>query len=212
MFLVTRPTHDITTHYLSAWSEEVLRLAQSKGKQIVDLHHDKATGAKVQSYLKKTPVKMIMFNGHGSPASVLGHKDDPLITTPRNEILLRQKIVYCRSCESAKKLGPDSIISGASAFVGYNDVFIFLYDEQLNHRPLNDVTAERFLKPGNVLVQSLLKGNTVKEAVKRSQECFNKSIMELLASNVPTEERELVRYLLWDKDHEICHGDLKAQY
>ena len=35
--LITRPEHDVTTHYLSKWSEKIIKEAKNKGKSAIDL-------------------------------------------------------------------------------------------------------------------------------------------------------------------------------
>jgi len=212
MFLITRPSHDVTTHYISAWSKEIIDFATTKNKKVIDLSNEKAVKSTVLSFFKKMPIKLVMFNGHGDESTIMGHNNQPIISSPENVGLLKSKIVYCRSCRSAQKLGPDSIISGATAFIGYDDDFIFLYDDQHASRPLNDTIAGKFLKPTNTLLFSLLKGNSVDVSYKRSQEEYNKHIEELLASDSTAEDMSSLRFLLWDKQHQIYHGDGQATY
>lgn len=212
MFLLTRPRHDDILHYLSTWSTEVRDLALKKGKTVVDLSDKKANKERVTGTLQKTPIRLVMFNGHGDDNVITGHRDEELIKSPGNEKLLRNKIVYCRSCNSAKKLGPDSVISGADAFIGYDSEFVFVYDIRSITEPLKDKTAALFLIPTNTLVSSLIKGNTVKFSYEKSQEVFKQNINKLLSSTTSDEERELIRYLYWDYSHQIYHGEDKAKY
>jgi len=37
ILLITRPDHDVTTRYLSAWSKEIIELADKKNIQVMDL-------------------------------------------------------------------------------------------------------------------------------------------------------------------------------
>jgi len=212
MFLITRPSHDITTHYLYFWSDEIIDTAKKKNKRVVDLKKDKAIKSKVESYLKKQPIRLVMFNGHGSEDSVAGHQDQVLIKSSKNEKLLSSKIVYCRSCKSGKKLAPDSIISCADAFIGYDDDFIFYYDDNMSSRPLNDKTAAQFLKPTNKIITSLLKGHSVEDALKKSEEEFNKNIQNLVTSDTSESDMSSLRFLIWDKAHQTYHGDGQATY
>ena len=77
-------------------------------------------------------------------------------------------------------------------------------------KPLKDKTAALFLKPTNTLVSSLLKGHTVQYSYQKSQDAFRKNITKLVSSATSDEDRELLRYLYWDYQHQIYHGDGKA--
>ncbi len=39
--LVTRPQHDITTHYISSWAQEIIDLAKKKSIDTIDLCREK---------------------------------------------------------------------------------------------------------------------------------------------------------------------------
>ena len=212
MFLITRPIHDDIVHYLSFWSIELINQASKKGKNIIDLNDKKANKKRVTGTLNKTPIRFVMFNGHGDDNLVTGHRNEELIKSPGNEKLLQNKIVYCRSCNSAKKLGPDSVISGADAFIGYDSEFVFVYDTRFITKPTKDKTAALFLKPTNAVVSSIIKGNTVKFSYEKSQEQFKQNISKLSSSATSDDDRELIRYLIWDYNHQVYHGDDNAKY
>jgi len=212
MFLITRPNHDDIVHYLSIWSKELIDLATKKGKKVIDLTDKKANRNRVTGTLNKAPIRLVMFNGHGDDILVCGQKDEILIESPKDLKFLKDKIIYCRSCNSAKKLGPDSVISGADAFIGYENEFIFVYNTKSLTKPLKDKTAALFLIPTNKFVSSLIKGNNVKYAYEKSQEFFRQNIRKLMNSATPDEDRELLRYLFWDYSNQTYHGDGEANY
>ena len=212
MFLITRPTHDDVVHYLSIWSKELIDLALKKGRKVIDLSDSKANRKRVTGTLSKKPIKFAMFNGHGDDNLIAGHKNEVIIESPKDVKLLKDKIIYSRSCNSAKKLGMDSVISGADAFIGYESEFIFVYDMDSITKPLKDKTAALFLKPTNKLVSSILKGNTVKYSYEKSQELFKQNISKLVSSATSDEDRELLRYLIWDYNQQIYHGDGDVKY
>jgi hypothetical protein len=212
MFLITRPNHDDVVYYLSAWSKELVDLAIKKGRKVIDLKDNKANKKRVTGTLRKKPVKFVMFNGHGDNNLIAGHKNEVLIETSTNVNLLKDKIIYCRSCNSAKELGPNSIDAGAIAFIGYENEFIFVYDTKYITKPLKDKTAALFLNPTNKIVSSILKGNTVQYSYEKSQEIFKQNISKLLSSTASDDNRELLRYLIWDYNTQVYHGDSKAKY
>jgi hypothetical protein len=212
MFLITRPNHDDIVHYLSIWSKELIDLAIKKDKKVIDLTDKKANRKRVTGTLSKTPIRFVMFNGHGDYNLVCGQKNETLIKSPKDVKLLKDKIIYCRSCNSAKKLGPDSVISGADAFIGYENEFIFVYNTKSLTKPLKDNTAALFLVPTNKLVSSILKGNSVKYSYEKSQDLFRQNISKLMNSATSDDDRELLRYLFWDYSKQVYHGDCEVKY
>ena len=57
---------------------------------------------------------------------------------------------------------------------------------------------------------SLLKGHTASEANDRSKELFKNIIKKYMTSEASREKFELLPYLLWDMNHQVCIGDKKA--
>lgn len=77
--LITRPRYEDTTHYLCAWNQDVVQLAEDKGFIVHDLDGSKATQKNLESYLGKKSYDFVCFNGHGSPTCIYGHDDQILI-------------------------------------------------------------------------------------------------------------------------------------
>jgi len=111
-YLITRPEHDDTTHYLSNWSKETIKLAEERGGKVLDLHGERANKSEFESKMKKFSPNIVMLNGHGNIDLVMGHQNQILLKAGLNEDLLNSKIVYALSCKSAKVLGPKSIQAG----------------------------------------------------------------------------------------------------
>ncbi|MBI2110213.1 hypothetical protein HYT51_00330 [Candidatus Woesearchaeota archaeon] len=123
---------------------------------------------------------------------------------------LKDKTTYAIACSSAKILGPKSITIGASSYIGYDDDFIFFYTPALMTHPLNDKTAELFLKPSTEIVNALIKNNTVEESLRRSKAMFKEHITKLLHSEVSRENTTMIRYLWWDMKHQVALGKMDA--
>jgi hypothetical protein len=208
VILVTRPEHDITTRYISKWSEKVIDEARSKGHDVVDLDGAKATRERFIGTLKKKSPKLLILNGHGNQNWVSGYNDEPILLDSDDAV--EGKIIYARSCQSAKKLGKASVSFGAAAFLGYDEDFVFLIDETKTARPLEDKTAELFLEPSNYLPISILKGHSAEIANKRSKNLFSKNIEKLLITGPSNEDYYAIRYLLWDMRHQVRLGDSNA--
>ncbi|MFH1537286.1 MAG: hypothetical protein ABID45_04815 [Patescibacteria group bacterium] len=204
--LITRPRHDITTRYLFAWAEKIVNFAQKKHFDVLDLSKERANKKEIISMLKKMEPFLVFCNGHGDKNLVAGHDNEVLLEVGENERLTKSKIIYALSCKSAKKLGPKCIKAGALAYIGYDDDFVFIHEEKTT-RVLGDKIAALFLDPSNQIMISLLKGHTSKEAYERSQSYFKKNIQKLV--NSESEDNNLVPFLLWDREHQVCLDNKK---
>lgn len=212
IFLITRPNYDIATHYLFAWSGIIIKLAREKNIQVLDLRKEKANKKELESRLNKMKPGLVIFNGHGSADSIAGHDDKILIKAGDNEFLLKSKIIYAISCRSADKLGPKSIRSGAFAYIGYVQDFIFCSDNHKIARPLTDKIAKWFLEPSNQVAISLLKANTAGKSSLNSKKFFARNIQKLLSSKNLPEFTQYAKYLWWDMKHQVCLGNKKVAF
>jgi len=68
-----------------------------------------------------------------------------------------------------------------------------------------------FLAPANHVVVSLAKGHTTGEATKTAKNYFLKNIQKLISSESSVDEREYIRYLIWDMRSLVCQGDCDAR-
>lgn len=204
--LITRPDHDSTTRYLSCWSEKIIHSAREKGIRVIDLHRKRANKSETINILKKRNPSLVVLNGHGSDDQIKGY-DDEVILDGSNRSVLNSKIVYARSCRSAKILGQSSISHGTLTFLGYKEDFIFMYEPAKISKPLADKTAALFLEPSNYVPISLLKGHNTEDANKRSKNFFRKNIEKLLVSGPSSENYDSIRFLLWDMRNQVCLGN-----
>jgi len=209
--LVTRPRHDETTNYLYYWAKLVIEEAEKRNFKVLDLDEQKANLKDFSGRIKKVNPDLIFLNGHGSPTAIAGHNDEILVSVDKNESLLNDKITYALSCSSAKKLGQSSVKKGAKSFIGYKEDFIFMHEKDKSTRPTEDETAKLFLEPSNLLVTTLIKGNTSKEAFDRSQKEFNHNLRNLMTSESPQEDRSSIPWLYWDMIHQVCLGNAEAK-
>lgn len=208
--LATMPNSDQTTLYISAWAEHTIEQLESKHIQFFILTKERATLSVFESMLKKHKPSLVFINGHGGSDLVCGHKDEELVKVGKNESLLKETITYALSCSSAKKLGPSVVKAGAVAYIGYIEDFIFFISPDKRTRPLEDKTAEIFLAPANHVIVSLTKGHTVLEATNATKGYFLKNIQKLISSESSVDEREYLRYLIWDMRNLVGLGNQKA--
>lgn len=211
LLLITRPEHDPTTRYLSRWSKEIIDLANKKGVRVIDLYREKVTRKRTTGILKKSNPDLVILNGHGDDNKIAGHNNEVILDTD-NQGVLKSKIVFSRSCKSARVFGPRSISGGALVFIGYDESFIFRYNERCISRPQDDKTAELFLKPSNYVAICLLKGHSAGTANRKSKFLFRKIIEKLLVEGSSQEDYENIRYLFWNMKHQVCLGNENAVF
>ena len=206
--LITRPEHDYVTRYLSAWSEKLFDLIESKGYSKIDLYRERANRKEVESVLSKKNPDLVIINGHGSDETVAGHNNNLLIKAGDNSSLLNNKITYAISCRSARVLGKEVAQNAETAYIGYQDDFILVYLEKYRTQPDEDKLAAIFLDPSNIVVATLLKGHSTKEAVSRAKQGFLRNIQKLLTSQTKIEDSSTLRYLVWNMQNLILQGDV----
>jgi len=207
--LITRPENDDATIYLSKWSENIIKEAKNKGLKVIDLWRNKANRERVIGILGKVNPRFVMFNGHGSENCVRGHNMEIIIEEGDGKEF-DSKIIFSRSCKSAKILGQTTITEGAIAYLGYKEDFWFKYNPKKVFRPLEDKTAELFLEPSNYLGIALLKGHTTGLSNNKSKGHFRKNMEKLLIEGPLAEDYDCIRYLYWDMIHQVCLGNQDA--
>lgn len=210
ILLVTRPNYDYTTRYISAWAQKIIDLAGSKGNIVLDLDKERACKKELESMVQKHSPSLIFLNGHGNDDLITGQNGDVLIQAGENEQVLEGTITYALSCRSAKVLGKQSIVSGARAYIGYEEDFTFMYTSEKRTRPDEDKTAAIFLDPSNQIMISLLKGHDVKSAYSNAKNAFLRNIQKSLTSESSSDDSSNIRYLLWDMQNLAYHGDGSA--
>lgn len=209
--LITRPDHDVTTNYLSKWSKEIIKESKDKGINVIDLDGAKANRNRVIGILEKRSPGLVILNGHGSQDSVAGHNDDVILGV-NDKKAVKDKIIYARSCKSAKVLGEKTISHGAQAYLGYDEDFYFLYSRDKISKPLEDEAATLFLAPSNQIPLSLLKNHCAGEANEKSKASLRKNIEKLLIDGSSSEHYRAIGYLYWDMIHQVCLGNEEAAF
>lgn len=203
--LITRPEYDPTTHYLSKWSEKIIKEAKAKRINVIDLWRDKANRNRVIGILEKRDPKLVFFNGHGSENFICGHNNE-IILKESDKKAVNSKIIFSRSCRSARVLGQNVINYGATTYLGYKEDFWFRYRIEKISRPIEDKTAELFLEPSNYLIIALLKGHSTGLANRKSKALFRKNIEKLIVEGPSAEDYDAISFLFWDMINQVCLG------
>ncbi len=203
--LITRPRHDTATNYLFHWSGKILKVADSKAIQVIDLSKSKANRKKVQGYLRNNKADLVVFNGHGNDSVVAGHEDEPLLCVDENLDFLKSKTLFVRACRAAKVLGPKAVSSGASSFIGYKENFVFLHQSGKNsdffRKPLLDELARPFMECSNQVAISLVKGHAPKIANEMSLEAYKRELNAMFVSDA---ESYSLPYLVSNMMNQVC--------
>ena len=211
-FLITRPTHEIRVTYLFHWGKEILEFAKKKSINFTDFKNGKANRKDVEKYLKKQNPRLVLFNGHGNTSMICGHDDEPLIISNENEDLLNSKITYAIVCDAAKKLGKNAVKKGCDAFIGYEGPFGFVRDASRECNPFKDKFAEPFKEISNIIVTSLLKGDSVEESVEKSKHLTSELIKKYSTSDAEPGFKDIRFWLFWDKFFLNFIGDPTAKF
>lgn len=182
--LITRAFYDDATSYLFYYADLIKKEAEDKGISVIDLKRPSLTLSRFDSAMRDKQPQFIFFNAHGTEDTIYGDKIDGevevLIKEKINHHILDSKLVYARSCWAAASLGK---ACKGGCFIGYSLPFTFWTDERWSSKPLNDNTAKLFLESSNLIVSSLLKGNSAEEAVTKSINMSKKNILRLLKTN-----------------------------
>lgn len=182
-----------------------------KKDKITILKGKQANLREFTNIVKKNQPSFIFFNGHGNETSITGHNNQPLVNANTNVEILKNKIVYALSCQSAKKLGPKSIKQGTKTYIGYTEDFIFVYDTNKKKFPKKDEIAGCFLSASNQIAVSLLEKKSTGQAYADSQNAFQKNIRSSLTSESKTDQSSMMRFLIWDMKHQVCLGNQDAK-
>ncbi|MBI4600145.1 hypothetical protein HY732_04490 [Candidatus Uhrbacteria bacterium] len=207
--LITRPQHDLTTRYISSWAIEAIRHAERKGHAVIDLQKEKANRKEFVGRIEKVKPHIVFLNGHGSSDCVTGHDNEVLVGTGVNHEVLHGRITYALSCASGKFLGSKIGQDNQSAYIGFNDDFIFAANMKYSTRPLEDTVARPFMESSNQVVNSLLKGHTVDEATERSRDMYRKHYARLSSSIANPDAIQAAQLLWWNMRNLIWSGNGK---
>lgn len=204
--LITMPNFDITTKYLYAWNERVIKVAENNAIKVVSIRGRNVTKSHIESDIKKNNPRFLYFNGHGTSKAIFGQNDEPLIVLGENDDLLKSKIVHSVTCDSGRGLGEKC---KADSFIGYDSWFFLPMNEFSIMNPIKDEWAKPILESALEVPIQILKRKSTKEAFDKSQEKYQKWIDEftISSSKHTTAEIQLVLpCLFWNNFWQKIHG------
>lgn len=195
--LITLPTSDDVTEYLSAFSKEIIENSKDKQIPIKQIKGKDVTKESVGPIIKNLDYQMLIFNGHGSPNEIRGHKNRELICAGKNDFLLIDRITYARSCWAVMKLGEICMKhSKKGCFIGYKIPFMFLINKNWVANPLKDNIAKVFFDTSNLIPIGLIKGHTAKESNENSKKSMLKAINKALKKK--DKDSQIIAETLWN--------------
>lgn len=167
--IVTLPSYDIVTEYLSQFSKPVIEEAIKNSINVKKLTGKEVSRAEFEKIIEAFSYDLLFINGHGSQFEVYGNSfNEFILKEGENEEKVVGKVIYARACDAASSLGRSIVEKNPqSCFIGYEFPFEFYHDATWEASPLKDKTAEIFFIPSNLILFSLFKGNTVLEADKK---------------------------------------------
>jgi len=195
MVLVTRPNHDLPTKYLYSFSQIIVDLCGNKSIGITDLKSKKASKKNFDRSIKKDDVQFIFINGHGNDDVVTGYNNKVLID--KYGPGLKNKVIFARSCRSAKILGKKLVKGGVKAYIGYTKDYYVMMSNDCPKDLVKDKMARLFLEPSNLIAKSIISGDSVKEASNKSKKALVDNIKKVLSSG-DQDRHQVAGYLYHD--------------
>ena len=180
--IVSLPNSDLVTQYISYYSSFVEKEAENKNIPIKKLSGEDANMEEFNKVVSKLNYSFIFINGHGSENEIFGQRE-PLLKIGINHKLMKDRVVYARSCNSALVLGKACVEDSNGCYIGYNLPFQFYNDGNWSGNPEKDPLAGLFIEPSNLIPISLIKGNSAEFADKNSKQMMLKRINKTLQEN-----------------------------
>ena len=155
------------------WANRIIEEAEKLELDIIDLKIEDYTEEKTTKYIKDSNPFFVFLNGHGEAWCSMGYERESVLIANKNDFLLKNKIAYVLSCNTAQYLGQVAYEKGCKAYIGYEDIFSFAY---MDKNSPNDKIAKIFMEASNQIPLTIINGGTPEEAYKKSQEVFDKWI------------------------------------
>jgi len=207
--IVIRTNHDIPTSYLFAYSEELIKEAEARGFKVAKIEGKEISEATLRSRIKNRKLKFIFFNGHGNDASLFDNSGKEFINLSSAD-LFKETVTYTIACSCLVKLGSAAIDKGCYSFIGYKKPFWIARDHKYESTPLKDNIARPIIECSNIIVKSLIKGNTVGVSIQKSHEKAADNILKLIYSKEPLAPASL-QALVYNDEALAFKGDSSAK-
>lgn len=195
--LITLPTSDDATEYLSVFSAPIIEECKQRDVKVKALRQKQATRKEFEKNLKELDYNFIVLNGHGRDTAITGHNGEQIIILGENENLLSKRITYARSCWAASKVGRKCVEDdNGGCFIGYELPFMFLMDDTWATNPIKDNTAKVFFDTSNIIPLEIIKGGTTSNSHEKSKKAMLKAIKKSLMKG--DRDSQSIAEILWN--------------
>ncbi len=190
-------TDNVTTPIANYRIANVHPAFQKRGFTVTALTGKDDVRANFVTPAKNTLTVYLGGVGHGAYPLYTGHWHDRILEVGKYEPAeVRGKAIHFLSCQTATKLGPDTVSNGARAYAGYTENFIFVWDD--SSTPVDEFLL--FVKGDSVYDLMMANGATAQQAYDTTVNAFNAAIGLVPGTAAAT-------WLTWDRDHLKLHGD-----
>ena len=169
IIIICRTEYELDVKYLYYWNEEIIKVAKSRNLYIIDLKNDNFTKNKLEKLTDDKNPFLFIGNGHGTNWSFNGHNNERVIEACKNDIILKNKIVYLLACDTANILAESALKKGCSCFIGYSGKYIFIREEPTPNNVLEDTFAQAFMEISNQIPLTIINGGTPEDAWRNFQ-------------------------------------------
>lgn len=192
----------------------IVQYIRERGYVVYDLSGSKCIRSEIYDKLENLNPSLFAAMGHGYIDTFTDNNEAIVwrcgyISCSYPPGNLKNRIVYLWSCLTARELGPEIINYGATAYIGFNEEWIWVSSSPAGD-PYNDPYARCFFDSGNEVIKALVDGCTVKEAVQRAIDRYNQWIEYWKQSN-DVHATECIKYLAWDRDALVSLGNVDSR-
>ena len=192
--LVSCPEIDNITRYLRVWTKRLIKKHNQRTK-IIPLEKDQATRKRFCGTIEKLHPDLVLVNGHGNYDIVCGHNGEVLLDLENVNLLSGMKI-HAMSCRSAKILGKKAVDAGARCYVGYVENWTLMMRSGMLSNPLQDSTAELFMRPAFKVQEALINGKSASVAVQVGIREYKRSIVKAYRGPIQSDWEQCIPYLI----------------
>ena len=140
--------------------------------------------------------RLFVFYGHGTDSEMIGQDRKPIIDLD-NAHLLKGWVVYAMACNTVNILGPAIIEAGGVAYIGFSEHFKFI-----------PYTHEVFGKCVNNVIEEILNGISLSDAIKSARDRFDYYIEEYKERCSKTDDPQLKS--IFEKTFKLLTHDKSA--
>ena len=167
-------------------------------RRVVNCHllvGDEATPENTRHAILVLDPSLLGLEGHGKPGELALQAKEIFLSAERHEELglLRGRVVFALSCNTARLLGELAIDYGAKAYIGWTEEFMFVSETVGD--PLLDRYAWMFFKPVVEALAMLCAGRAAEAATEHIRLSYTSFAEQVLRSSDPS--AQLVAAMLY---------------